>query len=104
MARLSRWAGPTSTKNNFAAGGSVAFSVSASGEGPLTYQWRKDGVAIPGATTSTYAVTGATAAAAGAYDVVVRDSLGSLTTAVGRLTVNVLASISASVSSIMHAE
>lgn len=36
-------------------GSPVTFSVSAIGGGPIQYQWRKDGVNIPGATNSTYA-------------------------------------------------
>src|SRR5262249_29763335 len=36
-------------------GGTLALTVSVSG-GTLDYQWQKDGVAIPGATTSAYLV------------------------------------------------
>src|SRR5450432_1465967 len=35
-------------------GQTASFSVSASGTGPLVYQWYKNGVAIGGATSSTY--------------------------------------------------
>ena len=38
-----------------------------------TYQWRKDGVAIAGATTATYAIAKLGGSAAGDYDVVVTD-------------------------------
>ena len=35
-------------------GTSASFSVSATGTSPLSYQWRKNGTDIPGATSSTY--------------------------------------------------
>jgi hypothetical protein len=52
-------------------GGSATFRVSAAGAGTLSYQWRKDGVAIPGATASAYTLARAAASDRGAYDVVV---------------------------------
>ncbi len=70
-----------------AVGGDVTFRVTATGLGNLTYQWRKDGVGLAGATGSTFTVRGLTAAQAGLYDVVVTDSLGATVSAVGRLTV-----------------
>jgi hypothetical protein len=39
------------------AGGTARFSVKADGSAPLLYQWRTNGVAIPGATNATLAVT-----------------------------------------------
>lgn len=51
------------------AGETVSFSVTATGAG-LTYQWRRNGSAIPGATGATYTI-GASSGNAGAYDVVV---------------------------------
>jgi len=68
------------------AGANVAFSVTATGTG-LTYQWRKGGVNIPGATTSGLLITGATAGDAGVYDVVVTGACGSLTSNTATLTV-----------------
>ena len=55
-------------------GSSVTFTVTANGVGTLTYQWRKDGVTISGATNAAYIAT-----AAGSYSVVVANSLGSVT-------------------------
>ena len=49
-------------------GQSVAFTVGATGELPLTYQWRHNAVAIPGATNSTYSVE-ASRSTQGVYDV-----------------------------------
>ncbi len=46
---------PTQPSNVTAAIGQTAtFSVTASGTGPLTYQWKKNGTAIPSATAATY--------------------------------------------------
>ncbi|MBS0631586.1 MAG: immunoglobulin domain-containing protein [Verrucomicrobia bacterium] len=53
-------------------GGTINLSVSAVSVENLTYQWRLNGNAIAGATSATYTVSGATAANAGTYDVVVR--------------------------------
>ncbi len=70
-----------------ATGGDVTFRVAAAGLGAVSYQWRKDGVGIAGATSATLTLRGATAAQAGVYDVVVTDALGAFISAGGRLTV-----------------
>ena len=72
-------------------GANVTFSVTASGTAPFTYQWRKGGNAIGGATASSYAITGAATTDAGSYDVVVTNGAGSGTSAAAVLTVNKLA-------------
>lgn len=70
------------------AGGSATFTVTASG-GSLSYQWRKDGIVITGATNSTYTITNVAAADAGSYDVVVTGTCPpSVTSAAAILTVN----------------
>ncbi len=69
-------------------GGSVTFSVTASGSPAPTYQWRKDGVAISGATSASYTIAHPTTADAGSYDVVVTNGSGSVTSAAAMLTVN----------------
>ncbi len=63
---------------NAVAGGTATFSVTASGAGN-TYQWRKDNVALPGATAATLTLNNVTAANAGVYTVVITNSLGSIT-------------------------
>ena len=70
-----------------AVGGSVAFSVSASGSMPLAYQWRKDGSLIAGATTDTLFFSAITAANAGNYSCVITNSLGQTTSNNATLTV-----------------
>ena len=45
-------------------------AVVATGSPAPTYQWRKDGVAISGATNAAYGIASVTAANAGSYDVV----------------------------------
>jgi hypothetical protein len=64
------------------------FSVTASGDAPLAYQWRRNGVNIGGATSSTYVLTPTSAADSGAqFDVVVSNATGSATSAAAILTV-----------------
>ncbi len=69
-------------------GTNVTFSVGAGGTGPFGYQWRKDGLALPGATTSTLALAAVQAADAGTYSVVVSNAGGSVLSADALLTVN----------------
>lgn len=68
-------------------GGTVTFSVSAGGSGPLAYQWRKDGTALAGATNATLTLGSVQSAQAGSYSVVVSNSLGSVTSNGATLTV-----------------
>jgi len=69
-------------------GQSVSFSVLASGTAPLSYQWRKDGANIQGATSATYAIASVASSDAGSYDVVVSNSAGAVTSNPAILTVN----------------
>jgi len=70
------------------AGGSVTLSVVAAGTEPLSYQWRKGGVAQAGATQSSLTLTNLQGSDASSYDVVVSNALGSVTSAVALLSVN----------------
>lgn len=70
-----------------AAGKSVTFSVSADGASPFTYQWYKDGAALSGATAATYVIASAQTSSSGAYSVQVANSLGSVRSDNGTLTV-----------------
>jgi uncharacterized delta-60 repeat protein len=58
-------------------GGSYVLSVRASGTGPYTYQWKKDGVDVVGATSSILVLGSVTASNAGTYTVVVGNGVGS---------------------------
>ena len=68
-------------------GQSASFSVVASGSGPFTYQWRKDGLDIAAATSATYSIVPLRVGDAGTYCVVVRGSCNSVTNCAS-LTVN----------------
>jgi len=57
----------------------ASFTVTATGTGTLSYQWQKDGVNIPGATSSTYSLASAKPWHIGDYTVKVTDSIGTLT-------------------------
>jgi trimeric autotransporter adhesin len=65
----------------------VLFSVVATGSN-LTYQWRKDGTAITGATVASLIVTNLTASSAGSYSVVVSSGTCSVTSNSAVLTVS----------------
>lgn len=69
-------------------GSTAQFSVIVTGTPTLTYQWRKDGVPISGATAATYTKSNATSADAGSYSVVITNSAGSVTSAAATLTVS----------------
>ena len=60
-----------------AVGGSTTLSVTASGTGTLTYQWRRNGANIPGATNATLPVTLNAATDGALFDVVVGSAAGS---------------------------
>src|SRR5256886_13345209 len=62
---------------------------SATGTAPLSYQWRKSGTAISGATAPTYTTPATTSADSGAqFTVVVTNTAGSVTSNAATLTVN----------------
>jgi hypothetical protein len=70
------------------AGQSATFSVVATGTAPLSYQWRRNGAAIAGATSATYHTPATSSADNGAvYSVVVSNAAGSLTSGNATLTV-----------------
>jgi len=74
------------------AGNNATFNVSATGSG-LTYQWKKNGNDISGATSASLTLTGVSAADAANYSVAVGNSGNSVTTGNGILNVRLLPSI-----------
>gem|GEM_PF-1029305 len=85
------------TDQNSLTGGSVMFSVTATGADPLSYQWQKDSVDITGATSATLELTALTTADAGTYQVIVSNVANSLPSNTAELAViDVMATHSAS--------
>ena len=74
-------------------GSSAAFTVVATSPSAMTYQWKKDGSDIVGATSATYSINSASTTSAGSYAVVITNFIGSVTSASATLTVNVLPAI-----------
>ena len=72
-------------------GADVTFSVVATGSPDPTYQWQKNGVSISGATASALTLRAVQADSAGTYQVVIRNSAGTVTSRAANLAVNALA-------------
>ena len=78
---------PRSVTNNV--GDTIQFSVVAAGAPPLSYQWFKDGVALPHTEwRPNLVIPFAQTNDLGAYNVLVSDRLGSVTSSVALLTLN----------------
>lgn len=69
-----------------ATGSTVVFNADVTGGG-MSYQWRRGGANLNGATSATLVVNNATAADAGAYTVVATNSAGTVTSTVAALEV-----------------
>jgi len=69
-------------------GQNAVLTVAADGTAPLQYQWRRNGVPVPGATGTTFTINAAQPFQAGIYDVVVANLVGSALSAPAALTVN----------------
>ena len=70
-------------------GQSATFSVAANGTAPLSYQWRKNGTALSGATSASYTTPATTNSDNGEqFTVVVSNSAGSATSNAATLAVN----------------
>ena len=74
-------------------GTQVTFSVTAGGTTPLSYQWRKNLINIPGATLDTFTIPAVSVADEGDYDIVVTNLCGSVTSVTAVLTIDVAPSI-----------
>ena len=76
------------------AGQTASFSVVATGTAPLTFQWRRNGVAITGATGASYTTPATTLGDSGSvFDVVLVNSAGTVTSSPATLTVQSLPQI-----------
>lgn len=70
-------------------GADATLSVAVSGTGPFTYQWQRDGVDLPGATSATLTLKAIQAAQAGAYRCIVSGAVGPVPSSAALLVVNV---------------
>jgi len=77
-------------------GSPVSFSTTAGGTGPFTYQWRKNGTAITGATASVYSIASASASNSGSYTCSVTGACNTVVTAAATLSVNVAPTVTIS--------
>lgn len=59
-------------------GHQVTFTVQAAGTGPLTYQWQRNGVPIPGEMSATLVLTSVSLVQAGEYSVIVSNGFSSV--------------------------
>jgi len=60
-------------------GATVSLSVTASGQEPFTYQWRRDGIELPGETDRSLVLSDVHVEDSGAYSVEVRNAAGPVT-------------------------
>ncbi|MBL9137754.1 MAG: immunoglobulin domain-containing protein [Verrucomicrobiales bacterium] len=75
------------------AGSTVTFSVTATGTGPIAYQWTRNGSAISGATGASLRLSNVTLGQAGNYQVRVSNPAGSVLSGIAVLTVQAAPSI-----------
>ncbi len=73
---------------NVYAGSALTFDVRSAGALPLSYQWRKGGINIDGATSRTYLIASSLTDDSGSYDVVITNGEGSATSGPISVTVN----------------
>jgi L-ascorbate metabolism protein UlaG (beta-lactamase superfamily) len=71
-----------------APGGNASLGVQATGAGVVRYQWRRDGVAVAGATNATLPIPAASVTHEGDYEVILTDNNGPVVSRMARLTVD----------------
>ena len=82
------------TSQTVAVGQTATFSVTATGTGTLTYQWKKNGTSISGATSASYTTPATIASDNGAsFTVTITSTTGNVTSNAATLTVNAPPSI-----------
>lgn len=70
-------------------GQSASFSVSAEGSAPLSYQWQRNGVDLPGQAGTSLSFSSVTSANEGAYRVIISNAFGQVQSSNATLTVRV---------------
>jgi hypothetical protein len=75
------------TSQSIQVGNTVLFSVSCTGDAPLSFQWYKNNAAIQGQVGSSFSITSVSESDAGSYTVKVTNAGGSVTSAAAVLTV-----------------
>ncbi|CAN5645722.1 hypothetical protein BH09PLA1_BH09PLA1_06050 [soil metagenome] len=86
-ASVSPWISTQPAPQTVAAGETAAFTVVASGPSPLSYQWLRNDIEIPGATSATYSLTAIAADGGASFKVRVSNSSGNITSMVAGLRV-----------------
>lgn len=81
-----------SPEGSIFAGDTLTITADAGGTPPLTYQWRRNGANMPGATSATYTKANVTTADSGSYDVVVTNGSGTATSTAASVNVETLTS------------
>ena len=75
------------TSQSIQVGNTVLFSVSCTGDAPLSFQWYKNDAAIQGQTNSSFSISSISESDAGSYTVKITNAGGSVTSAAAVLTV-----------------
>src|SRR6185436_14364724 len=60
------------------AGASATFRIEAVSSSPISYQWRKNGAAIPGANGTSYTINSVSVADDASYNVLLTDAVGAV--------------------------
>src|SRR5438093_2904717 len=74
-------------RRRVASGTTVEFSLVVSGAKPVSYQWRRDGMSLPGATNALLVMSNVTLLDSGNYSLLVTNAVGCSVSAAGLLTV-----------------
>jgi len=75
------------TSQSIQVGNTVLFSVSCTGDAPLSFQWYKNNAAIQGQVGSSFSITSVSESDAGSYKITVKNDGGSVTSEAAVLTV-----------------
>jgi hypothetical protein len=91
------------TSQTVTAGQTATFSVTDWGAAPMSYQWKKNGVSISGATSFSYMTPAMSVSDSGSqFTVVVSNSVGSVTSNIAVLTVNAAGQLTASTTALSY--